>query len=377
MPSSDTRRFFPDQSGPVDLREHDAWSRRMWQRMDRDGNGYITRAELDCEEFRSVIRGVLAPTTGRAMGGLDYARAEMNMDQAIHYCARKADLNCDRCLSFEEFKSFLFVLRHQDLGKNTAHLIFALFDLDGDGWIDESEFREVFRFYLGHNPREDQFQEEWGKLDCRGEQRVDVHRYIEWLKTSTNPIFHQHAPSPARKAMEDASEVPDSPSPSPSPSASLCMSSSSKFLPRFHSTSSSLPRPKWNQKFTTGANKNDNCPQGQRNYFTKAQSLPELRRHYKTHRGCKDLLQALSKPQMKQKPPVLSSEKSGEIALPRSAPGTRHGFMKSRETGKVEHWEEFWQAPKCVREYYQPGTLSFRCPGTPPKWMTTDLYDDE
>lgn len=341
--------------------------------MDRDGSGYITRAELDCEEFRSVIRAVLAPTTGAAMGGVDYARAEMNMNQAIHYCTRKADLNSDGSLSFEEFKSYLLVLRNQDLGNSTAHLIFALFDLDGDTWIDESEFREVFRFYLGHKPTEQQFQDEWAKLDIHGDQRVDVHRYIEWLKTSTNPVFRQHAPSPAGKLIEDVIEVPDSPSPSPS----LSISSSSKFLPRFHSTSSSLPRPKWNQKFNAGANKNDCCPQGQRDYFQKAHSLPELKRYYKTHRGCKDLLQAVSRPAMKPKPPVLSSEKNGDICLPRSVPGTRHGFMRNFETGKPETWDEFWQTPKCVREFYQPGTLSFRCPGTPPKWMTTDPYDDE
>jgi len=365
MPSSDLKRLKPEQGGELSAEEHHAWAVKMWRRMDRDGSGHITRAELDCEEFRSVIRHVLAPTKGAAMGGAEYARAEMNMQQAINYCLRKADLNGDNSLSFEEFKSFLYTLRRQDLGKGTAHLIFSLFDLDNDTFIDESEFREVYRFFLGHKPTETEFQLEWGLLDRRGTGKVRIDDYVDWLKTSTNPIFHQHAPK------EPPTELSQN---------SMFDNMDGKYLPRMtrsQSSSSWNAKARWNQRFNSGVNKNDNCPQGQRDYFMKFQSLPELKRYYDTHRGFRDMSVLMSQPEIKQKTPVLSSERKGELSLPRSAPGTRHGWMKNPDTGKAEHWDEFWPTPKCVKQYYQPGTLQFRCPGAPPSWMTSDPYDDE
>eukprot|EP00435_Cladocopium_sp_Y103_P036369 s214_g9.t1 len=239
----------------------ETWAMRLWRRMDRDGNSFVTRSELDSEEFRSIIRSVLTPAfKAGTMGGVEYMRSELNMTQAIHYCLRKADLNGDNALSYLEFRSFLRVLRHQDLGKSTAHLIFALFDLDQDGHINESEFREVFRFYQGHKPTEEQFQKEWAKLDARGEQRVNIAQYVKWLQASKNPIFHQHAPP------EEDEVVPEPEPPSPD---------MRKYLPRM-TFSKSQARPKWNQRFNAGVNKNDRCPQGQRNYFSKTQSLPEL-----------------------------------------------------------------------------------------------------
>eukprot|EP00913_Durusdinium_trenchii_P011389 g10699.t1 len=56
----------------VDPEEHEAWALRMWRRMDRDNNRYVTRAELDCEEFRQIIRSVLTPNGGATMGGVEY-----------------------------------------------------------------------------------------------------------------------------------------------------------------------------------------------------------------------------------------------------------------------------------------------------------------
>mmetsp|Transcript_87206 Transcript_87206/g.154459 ORF Transcript_87206/g.154459 Transcript_87206/m.154459 type:complete len:373 (+) Transcript_87206:71-1189(+) len=372
MPSSDLKHLKP-QSGVFAADEHHEWALKMWKRMDRDGSGYITRAELDCEEFRSVIRHVLAPTKGAAMGGVEYARAEMNMTQAINYCLRKADINGDNSLSFEEFKSFLRTLRHQDFGKSTAYLIFSLFDLDNDTFIDESEFREIFRFFLGHKPTETDFQLEWGLLDRHGKGKVRVEDYIDWLKTSPNPIFHQHAPKD-ETAQDPLAQT----------STTSFDHFDGKYLPRMtksHSSSSSSAgfkqRARWNQRFNAGANKNDCCPQGQRDYFMKFQSLPELKRYYDTHRGFREMSVVMSQPEEKIKTPVLSSERKGELSLPRSVPGSRHGFMKNSETGKPEYWDEFWPTPKCVKSFYQPGTLSFRCPGTPPKWMTSDPYDDE
>lgn len=323
--------------------------------MDRDNNRYVTRAELDCEEFRQIIRSVLTPNGGATMGGVEYMRSELNMTQAIHYCLRKADLNGDRALSYEEFRSFLRVLRHADLGKSTAHLIFALFDLDQDGHIDESEFREVFRFYLGHKPTQEQFQTEWAKLDCCGNQKVDLTRYITWLQTSTNPIFRQHAPP---DTAEEPKETPR-------------VEGAGKYLPRVTFSKSQI-RPKWNQRFNAGVNKNERCPQGQRSYFSKTQSLPELQRFYETRRGFRQMADRLALPEAKPKPAVLSNERNGEIYMARSEPGSRDGWMRHPITGKVELWEDHWQTPKCIQQYYQPGTIQLRCPGEPPRWMYAD-----
>eukprot|EP00933_Yihiella_yeosuensis_P050397 TRINITY_DN48196_c0_g1_i1.p1 TRINITY_DN48196_c0_g1~~TRINITY_DN48196_c0_g1_i1.p1 ORF type:complete len:366 (+),score=53.79 TRINITY_DN48196_c0_g1_i1:166-1263(+) len=363
MPSTGVKRFVPQSEEPIPPEEHHAWTLKMWNRMDRNNNGFVSSQELDCEEFRRVIRSILAPTKGAAMGGASYARAELNMKQAIHYCLRKADLNNDNQLSFDEFKSFLATLRRADLSKHTAYLIFALFDLDGDKMVDESEFREVYKFFLGHNPTEEEFQEEWGRLDVHGQGAVNVNQYITWLKANENPIFSQHAP-----AAEEEDALPTQAS-----TISSGFFPSKGNLPRLtRSASSSFGvRAKWNQRFNAGANKNDKCPQGQRNYFMKPQSLPELDRYYQTHRGFWTHLDELRKPMEKPHRGVLSTDRSGEIALPRSRP-TREGDQRHPITKERLHWEEHWQNGRAIKEWYQPGTLTFRCPGPPPPWMLDD-----
>merc|ERR1712224_1014557 len=111
----------------------------MWRRMDRDNSGALTRQELDCEEFFAIIRAVLLPTNQatRGFGGPVYARVALDMDQAIHFMLRKADINHDGKLSFDEFKSFISVLRQPQLATHTANLIFSLFDVNRDQCVDE------------------------------------------------------------------------------------------------------------------------------------------------------------------------------------------------------------------------------------------------
>ena len=52
-------------------------------------------------------------------------------------------------------------------------------------------FREVFRFYLGHKPTEEQFQKEWAKLDASGDGRVDVAKWAA-QETARNPTFSHY-----------------------------------------------------------------------------------------------------------------------------------------------------------------------------------------
>merc|ERR1712007_66516 len=124
----------------------------------------------------------------------------------------------------------------ENLAKHTANLIFALFDLDQDNTIDENEFREIFRFYMGRKPIEEEFQREWGRLDSMGRQMATREDYIHWLQTSTNPIFLQHAP-PKEQNDSNQSDV-------------LLASQGNPSI-----------RPKWNQRFNVGANPNIKCIQ--------------------------------------------------------------------------------------------------------------------
>ncbi|CAE7388073.1 unnamed protein product, partial [Symbiodinium pilosum] len=118
----------------------DEWASRLWHRIDRDRNGFITSKELDCEEFHNIVRAAVAPVTGTSTGGATYARKQVNIDAAIQLCLRKADLNNDATLSFREFRSLMRCLRKPRMAQHTANLVFALFDLDGNGYIGRDEF---------------------------------------------------------------------------------------------------------------------------------------------------------------------------------------------------------------------------------------------
>lgn len=312
--------------------------------MDRDGSGTIIRAELDCEEFRSVVRSVLAPQGGVGMGGAQYARAEMNMNQAINFCLRKADLNDDNCITFDEFKAFMLCLRQEDLAKHTANLIFALFDLDQDHLISESEFLEVCRFYLGYRPTELEFQKEWGRLDRAGRGKVTRSEYIQWLRASANPIFRQHAPpvDPEFDSAEWSDQVVSS-------------ASSDRSLPLLRK-SGSVARPLWNQRLAS-ANPNLHCPVSRKRYFARPQSLPELSRHYEAHRGFQRHKERLREPEPTKKVPVLSTDTGEEFLVERALPG---GQMRNRSTGRPQQWEDHWQTPKCMKPHCRPGSLLLR-----------------
>jgi Ca2+-binding EF-hand superfamily protein len=165
--------------------------------MDRDHNGALTRQELDCEEFFQIVRSVLLPDAVVGVSGPAYARANMDLDQAINFVVRKADINHDNKITFDEFKAFILALRQPQLAVHTANLIFALFDVNRDMKLDQKEFRQIYSFYLGGNPTEDKFQEEWALLDPENKGRVSRKEYVKWMQTSDNPVFRLHAPPPS------------------------------------------------------------------------------------------------------------------------------------------------------------------------------------
>mmetsp|Transcript_69183 Transcript_69183/g.129123 ORF Transcript_69183/g.129123 Transcript_69183/m.129123 type:complete len:386 (-) Transcript_69183:41-1198(-) len=350
-----SERFAPvvgDEEGEIDVEEHHNWARRMWQRIDRDNSGEIDRSELDCEEFRTIIKAVIAPAAGASLGGASYARSQMNIKQCLNLCLRKADLNHNTSLSFEEFKAFTLELRKKRDSRNTADWIFALFDINSDGKLEESEFREVYRFYLGRHPTEAEFQTEWAKLDDHGRRFVTREEYIYFLQNSQNPIFNRHAPLAKPRPDAEAQEVR---------------------LKEFNVPSFAVRRQRkpamcveWNQGFNTSVNDNLSKPKDRRNYFSKPQSLPELGRYYERHRGFRKHRRQIDIPTPREKPGVLSTETQPSLLPWRYSPG---GSMKDKASGQVKPWTDFWQPPAAAlsRKDYKPGTLTLRCSGVPPQ----------
>lgn len=372
----------------VSPRSHQEWAVRVWRRLDRDMSGFITNAELECEEFHRIIRSILAPHASKtgSSGGPTYARAKMNASQVVEFCVRKSDLNNDGKLSFAEFESLVLVLRQHHLAQYTANLIFALFDVNKDQRISIQEFREVYRFFLGHNPTEEDFQHDWEQLVSTGLSDVEVTReqYCRWLQTATNPVFHQHAPgykdqelaSPLKEAavpvaddleQEQASE-PESPtrdahlSPASSRTAFRSVGSSTGPLPRSNFTDRTIKRtwstgsvkgerPKWNQRFNNEINlsmspkwhPNDDRSQGERYYFSRPSNEREIEHFYSRYRGFGAHKRRLRIPPKPLKRGVLSSEGGTPVMMPeRHVPG---GSMRDWYSSEVVQWESLWQTP--------------------------------
>mmetsp|Transcript_17722 Transcript_17722/g.41213 ORF Transcript_17722/g.41213 Transcript_17722/m.41213 type:complete len:386 (-) Transcript_17722:84-1241(-) len=358
-----SERFAPEVSDgeeEIDLQEHHDWSLRMWQRIDRDNSGEIDRSELDCEEFRTIIKAVLARAAGASMGGASYGRSQMNIKQCLNLCLRKADLNHNTCLSFEEFKMFTLELRKTRDSRNTADWIFALFDINGDGKLDEQEFREIYRFYLGHHPTEVEFQAEWAKLDERGLRYVTREQYIKFLQTSDNAVFSRHAP-------------PIKGRPSSSEGDSQEIKSFTSFAVRRRRRPAAVSE--WNQGFTSSVNSNLRRPKDKRTYFSRPQSLPELSRYYERHKGFRKHRRQIDIPTPREKPGVLSTETQPSLMPWRYTVG---GKMKHQTTGEATPWTDFWQPPASAlaRKDYKPGTLTLRCSGVPPpgRFLPEDDY---
>lgn len=332
----------------VTYEEHDAWAAKLWARMDRNHDGFITRKELDCEEFREVLKFVLTPNSAvMGTGGVGYGRSQQNIEQALQFCLRKADFNHDCSLSYEEFKSFLGVLRMEQDAAHTCDLIFALFDYDMDNRISEREFREIYRYFLGHHPTAAEFAEEWARLDMEGNQYVGREEYVRWLQTSPNPIFRQHAP-PIRDWYEPDRERPKA-----------------SRLPGLARTDSFAKSRLWNCHFNSNTNPNDTLPANERSYFSRPASLPELERFYSTHRGFDEHLKRLKLPQPKRHQ-LIATPDARHVRGGRMT--TRNVETKRRE---VVPWEDHWQEPKdlTLKKVVKPGSLMLRIPGPPPHFL--------
>merc|ERR1712061_11286 len=104
---------------------------------------------------------------------------------------------------------------------------------------------------------------------------------------------------------------------------------------------------------------------GQREYFSRAQSVPELRRFYNTFSGTfSENLTTLDAPEPDPSgtgsvlwPKCLSTEGGTPLMLPeRHGP---RGTMSCHRTGRTELWDDNWSPPLRQRRRYKAGDRPF------------------
>jgi len=301
-------------------------------------------------------------------GGVTYERAQTNQEQTIAFLMRKADINLDGRLQFEEFKALMWCLRQETDDKDTASMVFAMFDLDSDSFICESEFREIYRFYLGHHPTYVEFMEQWSNLR-EDEDVVSKKRYIKWLQTNAHEIFRQHSPGAVAYTFADSDTgvlANNSAGFSQTISSGMSFWEESLMKKRVPKDAAGWPlapkknlahRPLWDKKFNSKVIKNDELPAGERTYFSKSQSLPQLGHFYQTFQGFERQHRVLSAAAPPRKLRVLSTDTMEVFNPERHAPGGEmREHIEGSPCGEVNLWEDNWQTPLRYKSRLRPGT---------------------
>jgi len=280
------------------------------------------------------------------------------MDQAMDFCLRKAGLNSDGSLSFKEFKSLLRALRNSFDTKSRAHIVFALFDLDGTNTIDPEEFIGIYRFFAGHGPTKPELDEIWLKLDPMDHGEVTRKEFMRWLQYHAPAEFKQHAPP----VEDSSSEASIGSAARRSRQMSHQMSQTTKvFRPAPGIMPRSLSAPTWTTTFHS--HWNSRFPQFLKGQFSDPQTIPELDRFYNRYRGFAKHRAALRQPATPRQKFILSNQSQPEICPERARPG---GFVRNRFGDNVL-WDDRWQQNAAAdKRRIASGTLMFRCPKPPP-----------
>lgn len=352
---------------PVSNAEFDDWARKLFNRIDRDKSGSITKDKLNCEEIRSVFHTCLAPGNSCTAS---YARSVMNVEQALAFCLRKADINRDGVLSFREFASFLRALKNEADIEHATDWVFALFDVDGSGDLNLDEFRQIFRFYMGRTITENEIEKSFSKMDPGGSGICSRACYVKWVAEFAPSEFRNHAgpvgegesrtPSVLSDAMDSKTDLSCLMKGVRGPTPSFEKMMLRRVNPPF--------KPPWIERLNTTnvVVLNPMEPKRRKQYFSRPQSLPELKRYCRLHDRCKSLLGPLIPPEDVPHRSNLSN------TLPTFLPERHVNYVgRTSVHGEVPKWDHHWQVPKSLA-VPKPGdtaTKSLRCPGECPLWL--------
>jgi len=339
--------------------QHRQWALALWKRMDRDNNQEMTLDELNCSEFLEALRTILTPAMASKSVGI-YARAEINLTQVLHHCLKLADTNRDGTLNFQEFERFLTNLRKPKHPTELALLYMNMFDADPDAYIAENEFRDMWRYFMGRNPRSDEFQFHWSRMDTARAGRISQRALAKWLAKTAPKAFTTLAP-PVIEPEGSETEDPGS------GSLQATRTKSKIFRPApglWHQ-----PSTPWQSAHEWNSVPQDPCDQNiawrgcqrQKTFFSRPESLPELRRFYATHRGFQAHKRQLKMPEEPPRRPVLSQESHQFM----SQPGwERHEKSVLNVNGEVAAWTE--NTPRALqKQVREPGTMLLRVPLPP------------
>lgn len=347
----------------LDLEEHKAWALKHWSRIDRNGDGRLSFDEINSSHLRKAIKEALG---GYGDSGASYTRATMRLDRANELMRRKAENN-GGVFRFNEFESFMYLLRDRGGVEGAtlwAQCCFAMFDLDGDDYLQRAEFIELHRYFHGTQP-EVIVEKEWQVLDTDGLGKVNKRRFVQWMTRGDRLRVLSEPQDPVMTRSASAPAGPEKKVHTP-------------LIPSRATTSHSQPSrcrgPPWNRRHHV-VSKNDGKPRVLREYFSRPQSGTELLRYYKTSQHFQSQLSMASLPPI-EKPRLILSHETAPPTIP-----TRHvisglSCTEFYKFSKVPHWTDLWQpslSEMRTLNSYRPGSLGLRFGPPLPK----PIYDPD
>eukprot|EP00397_Hematodinium_sp_SG-2012_P009968 GEMP01010068.1.p1 GENE.GEMP01010068.1~~GEMP01010068.1.p1 ORF type:complete len:376 (+),score=52.66 GEMP01010068.1:43-1170(+) len=358
----------------LDAEAHLKWASEHWAKLEKCVGGperKIDKAQIDSTTFRNALKEAVSSACDIDDLEEPNSRCIRRADRARDFIRRKADINDDGMVSFDEFEKFTYKLRCHGFNERGdgvmsgtllwAESLFALFDLDGDGHLERHEFQEVHRFFHGANYSEEDIANEWRSLEMGSRTKVNKRCFIKWLIQGERGRALEERPPPDM-TMEKSRSVPaldyeNRPQTGPARFGSpMQLSGTSKHQWEVKSTDLMLP---WNRQHHIVA-KNDLKPRATRAYFSRPQSEEELNRHYRAYPQFRSQLFRLENVPNIKRPRMVLSHETSPPSLPR-----RHCIsgLKLKNGQSLPFWTDMWQPP--ASEVYskaslRPGSRSLR-----------------